>query len=188
MAVPQPRHRFTVHDYHRMGEAGIFDGQRVELIEGEIVDMSPIGSRHNACVNRLAERFFRGLGDRAIVQVQGSVRLSDYAEPQSDIVLLHRRADYYAAEQAGPQDILLLVEVADTTVRYDLDTKVPLYARSGIPEVWVADITGERVVVHREPGPRGYREVFEVRGEAGLSPRAFPDLLLTADQIVGGLA
>jgi Uma2 family endonuclease len=187
VALPAPRHQFTVADYHRMGEAGIFDGQRVELIEGEIIDMSPIGRKHNVCVDRLAAHFIRGLGDRVVARVQGSVRLNDLSEPQPDLALLRGRKDFYAGLDAGPEDVLLMVEVSDTTLAYDLEMKVPLYARNGVPEVRVVDISDERVIVHRDPGPDDHREVFELRGADPLSPLALPDFSLTADDIVGGL-
>src|SRR4051812_29339649 len=186
MAVPTITHRFTVSDYHRMAEAGIFgEHDRVELIEGEIVDMAPLGRRHQARVDHLAEMLIRGLGERAIVRVQGSIRLGERSEPQPDLVLLRRRADFYAVTDAGPADVLLVVEVADTSLAHDRDVKVPLYARAGIPEVWLIDLNGENVAVYREPGSEGYHDVSPVRGDARLSPRAFPELGLTASQILG---
>jgi Uma2 family endonuclease len=189
VAVMAATHRFTVEDYHRMGEAGILtEDDRVELIEGEIVDMSPIGRKHQACVDRLTGRFSRGLGERVIVRVQGSIRLSEGSEPQPDLVLLRPRWDFYGARDAGPEDTLLIVEVADTTLAYDRDVKLPLYARAGIPEAWLVDLTGERVIVCREPAAEGYQQVVEVRGETELRPQAFPDLALTASDILGGIA
>src|SRR4051794_31509585 len=186
MAIPTMAHRFTVLDYHRMAETGILrEDDRVELIEGEIVDMTPLGRRHLARVDHLAELLFRGLGERAIVRVQGSIRLGERSEPQPDLVLLRRRADYYAETDAGPADILLVVEVADTSLAHDRDVKVPLYARAGIPEVWLIDLNGENIAIYREPGSAGYRDVFTVRGDARLSPRAFPELVLTPGQIIG---
>jgi Uma2 family endonuclease len=186
MAIPTIRHRFRVADYHRMAEAGILgEDDRVELIEGEIVDMTPIGRRHQARVDHLAELFIRGLSDRAIVRVQGSIRLSEHSEPQPDLVLLRRRPDFYADADAGPDDVLLVVEVADTSLPHDRDVKVPLYARAGIPEVWLADLNDPSIIIYREPGPQDYREVYTARGQVRLSPRAFPELVITADQILG---
>jgi Uma2 family endonuclease len=117
--------------------------------------------------------------------VQGSVRLSELSEPEPDLVLLRRRADFYANADASPADVLLVVEVADTSLRYDRDVKVPLYARAGIPEVWLVDLNGATVTVYRDPGPQGYREVFTARGTERLSPQAFPDFALTPSQILG---
>src|SRR3954464_4755790 len=115
MAIPTMAHRFTVLDYHRMAETGILrEDDRVELIEGEIVDMTPLGRRHQARVDHLAELLIRGLGERAIVRVQGSIRLDDRSEPQPDRVVLRGRADFYAGADAEPPDVLLVIEVADT--------------------------------------------------------------------------
>src|SRR5262245_53219810 len=156
MAIPTIKHRFTVADYHRMAEAGILgEDDRVELIEGEIVDMTPIGRRHQARVDHLVELFIEGLGRKVIVRVQGSIRLSELSEPQPDLVVLRRRADFYADADAGPADVLLIVEVSDTSLPHDRDVKVPLYARAGMPEVWLGDLHGERIVDCREAGPRG---------------------------------
>lgn len=179
-------HRFTVTEYEKMAEAGILrQDQRIELIEGEIVDMSPIGKGHMARVDRLNELFMRGVLGRAIVRIQGSVRLGEHLEPQPDLVLLRYRADFYADVDAGSEDVLLIVEVADTSLPYDRDVKAPLYARAGVPEFWLLDLNGESVRVHRQPRPQGYREQFDVRGAEPLSPQAFPELVLTPGQVLG---
>jgi Uma2 family endonuclease len=179
-------HKFTVDEYYRMAEAGILTrGQRVALIEGEIVDMAPIGNRHAACVDRLTHDFVLGLGDRAIVRVQGPLRLHDYSEPEPDLIILRPRPDFYASQHPGPGDTLLIIEVADTTERYDRQVKVPLYARAGIPEVWLVDLTAGTVTLYREPGPAGYARAIIATGDEVLSPLAFPDLRLTAAHILG---
>ena len=186
MAVPAPRHRFTVADYHKMAEVGILgEDERVELIEGEIVDLTPIGRRHLATVDRLNDRFVRGLGDEVIVRVQGAIRLSEHSEPQPDLVLLRRRPDFYATTDATPEDVLLIVEVADTSLAYDREVKVPLYARAGIPEVWLVDLANQRIVVYREPAPDGYHTAAIFQGDDRLSPQAFPEFHLAAAEIVG---
>jgi Uma2 family endonuclease len=186
VAIPTITHRFTVSDYHRMAEVGILDeNDRVELIEGEIVDMTPLGRRHQARVDQLAELLIRGLGERAIVRVQGSIRLGERSEPQPDLVVLRRRADFYADADVGPPDVLLVIEVADTSLAHDRDVKVPLYNRAAITEVWLVDLNGENVTVYREPGPRGYGDVFTARAQERLSPRLFPELVLTPVQILG---
>lgn len=186
MALSTARHQFTVADYHRMAEAGILaEDDRVELIEGEIVDMAPIGRRHQARLDRLADLFFGSLGRQAIIRIQGSVRLSERSEPEPDLVVLRRRADFYEHADAGPEDVLLIVEVADSSLTHDRDVKVPLYARAGIPDVWLVDLNGARITVYRAPTPDGYREVRVVRGPERVSPQAFPGLALTADQILG---
>ncbi|MBI4634787.1 MAG: Uma2 family endonuclease [Candidatus Rokubacteria bacterium] len=178
------RRRFTRGEYHKMGEAGILsEDDRVELIEGEIVRMSPIGRHHAFSVTTLTHVFVTGVGDRALVSVQNPVALSEDSEPQPDVTLLRRRPDYREVD-VGPEDVLLLVEVADTTLNYDRRVKLPLYARAGIREVWVVDVAGERVAVHRQPGPRGYRQVEEVGRGQRLSPEAFPGLSVAVDEIL----
>jgi len=143
------RHRITVHDYHRMGEIGVFaPDARVELIEGEIIDMAPIGKDHQSVVDQLTRALVMTVGDRAIVRVQGSVRLSQWSEPEPDVVLLKSRLDFYRGEFALGTDTLLVIEVSDTTLRYDRDVKVPLYARHSVPEAWVVDVNGDALLVY----------------------------------------
>jgi Uma2 family endonuclease len=186
MAVQLLRRLFTVEEYHRMAQAGILtEDDRLELIEGEIVEMAPIGSRHQSCVDRLAELFFRQVADRAIVRVQGPVLLERRSEPQPDLTLLRRRPSFYAIVHPGPEDVLLVVEVCDTTVDYDRQVKVPLYARYGIPEVWLVVLEKGLVEVYRKPTVQGYQEVSQARRGQRLSPEAFPDLELAVDDILG---
>ena len=189
MAVTEliTRRRFTVDEYHRMAEAGILgEDDRVELLEGEIVEMSPIGWRHQACVNRLNQRLVPALRGRAIVQPQGPIRLGEDSAPQPDLVVLRPRADFYAEGGPGPGDVLWLIEVSDTSLRYDRDVKVPLYARHGVPEVWVVDLEGEQVVVYRGPRPEGGYRFAEAYGRgARVAPQAFPDLELVVDEVLG---
>ncbi len=150
-------HRLSVADYHRMGEAGVFvPGERTELIEGAIIDMPPIGSRHAGMVRRLDAVFSRFLRERAIVSVQCPVVLGDLSEPQPDVALLHPREDFYAAGHPGPEDVLLVVEVADTSVDFDRHTKLPLYARHAVPEAWLIDLPGQALEVHRHPEQGAY--------------------------------
>jgi Uma2 family endonuclease len=143
------RHRISVHDYHRLAEIGVLaPDARVELIEGEIIDMAPNGRDHQSIVDQLVRSLFRAAGDNAIVRVQGSIRLSEWSEPQPDVVLLEPRADFYRSEFALGTDTLLVIEVSDSTLRYDRDVKVPLYARHGVPEVWVVDVNGDALLVY----------------------------------------
>jgi Uma2 family endonuclease len=135
-----------------MIETGIIrEGARIELIEGELVEMATIGTRHFACVNRLAQLFFEFAQRRYIVSVQNPLRVNGGSEPQPDIALLKPRTDFYEGSLPTPEDVLLLVEVSDTTLRYDRDIKLPLYARTGIPEVWIVDLNSGTVEVHDEP-------------------------------------
>ncbi|MBI3973583.1 MAG: Uma2 family endonuclease [Chloroflexi bacterium] len=184
--IEMPRRRFTVDEYYRMAEAGILaEDDRVELIDGEIVHMSPISSRHAAGVKRVRRLFDRRLGDRVVVSVQDPVRLGSFAEPQPDIALLHPREDLYAEAHPGPENVLLIVEVADTSIQYDRQVKVPLYARAGVPEVWLADLTGDAVEAYREPSPDGYRVVRRLRRGERIAPQALPDLEIAVDELLG---
>jgi Uma2 family endonuclease len=187
MSIQLTRRLFTVHEYHQMAQAGILsEDDRVELIEGEIVQMAAIGSRHAACVNRLNQLFSTRVTGRAIVSIQNPVRLSDVSEPQPDLALLRPRPDFYVAAHPAPHDILLVVEVADTSAGIDRAAKMPLYARAGIPEAWLADLQDARLEVHRQPTPQGYQQVQHLGRGASLAPEAFPDLTLAADDILGG--
>jgi len=180
------RHRFSVEDYHRMAQAGILgEDDRVELIDGEIVDMAPIGPRHAGTVKRLADLLSGALRGRAILSVQDPVRLGERSEPQPDVALLRPRADYYASGHPTAADVLLVVEVAETSADYDRQVKVPLYARHGVAEAWLVDLAAGAVEVYRGPGAGSYGEVRTLgRGET-LSPLAFPELTLTVDEILG---
>jgi Uma2 family endonuclease len=154
------RHRLTVPAYRRMAEAGILaPDARVELIEGEIIDMPPIGSRHAGTVKHLARVLQRCAGDLAIVQVQDPVSLDENSEPQADLALLRPRQDFYRSAHPGAVDVLLIIEVADVSLHYHSEVKVPLYARHGIPEVWIADLNDRRLMRYRDPRDGAYAQV-----------------------------
>jgi len=161
MAVTLRRRRFMLDDYHRMGETGILgEDDRVELIEGEIIEMSPIGSRHDGTVARIHHLFSTRLGDRAVVWSQSPLLLArDQSEPQPDVMLLAPRADFYAGGLPEPPELRLLVEVADSSLLYDRRTTFPLYARSGVAEAWLVDLDSCRLELHRGAGSAGYRDV-----------------------------
>ncbi|MGH2588820.1 MAG: Uma2 family endonuclease [Dehalococcoidia bacterium] len=181
-----PRRRFTVDEYYRMAEAGILhEDDHIELLDGEIIEMSPIGGRHAACVNCLAELFITRLAGRAIVGIQNPVHLSSGSEPEPDIALVRPRPDRYASGHPRPADIFLLVEVADSSLTYDRDVKLIFYAEAGIPEAWIVDLNAARILVYRAPRPDGYRQMTIVGPEEALSPIAFPDLVLAAGEILG---
>ena len=184
MSIDVGRRLFSVDEYHRMLEAGVLgEDDRVELIEGEIIEMAPIGRRHAACVDKLTELLKEKLGRAAIVRVQGPVRLNDQSEPEPDVALLRRREDFYAREMPGPADVLLIVEVADTSSRYDRAVKVPLYARAGIPELWLIDLETEEIEVHFQPSGDGYQRVCRLgRGES-VAPQAFPQVSFTVSDL-----
>ena len=186
VAVQRTPYRFTRVDYHRMVDAGILhEDSPVELIEGEILEMSPIGRRHRAGVDRLTRLFTGALGDRAIVRVQSSVVLGVRNEPEPDVVLLRPRADFYADADETPDDVLLIVEVADSSLEYDLRTKAPMYARYGVPELWIVDLNHDQVLLFRDPTPHGYTTTRVIRRGESLSPRAFPSLVISVDAILG---
>lgn len=181
------RRKFTVEEYHRLSKAGILrEDDRVELIDGEIVEMGPVGARHAATVKRIRNRLtpIESSG-RALLSVQDPIRLGDFGEPQPDLALLRPRGDFYAAEHPGPEDVLLVVEVAETSTDYDRQVKVPLYARWGIPEVWLVDLEQDRIEVYRRPSAEGYQEVQMVRRGERVGPTAFPDLVLRTEEILG---
>lgn len=158
------KHRFTVDEYHKMGEAGIFgEDDRVELVGGEVVEMTPIGGRHLWVVNRLTDVLadFRGMGS-FVISVQNPIVLGEHEEYQPDLALLRRDAPGERVPRA--EDTLLVVEVADTSLQYDREQKLPRYARAGIPEVWISNVSEKVMEIYADPGPSGYRSVARVRG------------------------
>lgn len=180
------RRKFTVSQYHQMVDAGILnENDRVELIRGEIVEMTPIGRRHAACVARIVKLLTILLQERAIVWPQNPIELDDNSEPQPDIALLQPRQDFYESEKPQSQDIILLVEVADTTVESDRNVKIPLYAENGIVEVWLVDINAECVEVYREITSNGYQNIQSFQRGQNLSIQAFQDINITVDEVLG---
>ncbi len=178
------RRLFTRKDYHRMGEAGILKPtERVELIRGEIIEMSPIGPRHIAFVNNLTQLLVTRLRGRAIVSVQNPVALEEDTEPAPDLTVLRRRRPPYKEAEPATPDVLLLIEVGDTSLTYDRGTKLRLYAEAGIPEYWVVDASAEAVEIHRRPGAGGYAEARRLTGRAAVSPQAFPDIAVPLAEI-----
>jgi Uma2 family endonuclease len=186
VAVQPVHYRFSVDEYERMGTAGILErDSRVELIDGEIVEMTPIGSRHAACVKRLNSLLVAALGDRAVVGVQDPVVLDEHSEPQPDISVLVPQQDYYETEHPRPSDILLVVEVADTSLAFDRNVKLPVYAAAGVPEVWLVDLVSGNVETHTEPSGSGYATVTVLSRGDTVTPAAFPDLTIASDAILG---
>jgi Uma2 family endonuclease len=182
--IAATRRRFTRAEYHRMAEVGILgEDDRVELIRGEIVEMSPIGRRHRAFVDNLNEMLVLRLTGRAIVSVQNPVALTEDSEPQPDLAVLRRRPVPYKERDARAEDVLLLIEVAESSLAYDRSTKLRLYAEAGVPEYWVVDCNAEAIEVYRDPRPEGYRDVNRVVGTAALTLHAFPDVELTITEI-----
>jgi Uma2 family endonuclease len=171
------RHRLDVDAYYRMAEAGILtDPCRVELIDGDIIDMTPIGSAHAGNTNRLVRSFARAAADGLVcLTVQTPLRLDAYNEPQPDVMLLRPRQDDYKERHPDAADVLLLVEVSESSIGYDRNTKLALYARFGVPEVWIVDIPGGGLEAYREPKDGAY--VRRERVAAGqLGPALVPQL------------
>ncbi|WP_293158345.1 MULTISPECIES: Uma2 family endonuclease [unclassified Microcoleus] len=186
MSVEMKRRLFTVQEYHLMSEAGVFsDRERVELIEGEIIQMAAIGRRHAARVDRLAEFFGDRVRTRAIIRVQNPISIGDRSEPQPDITLVQRRADFYEESLPNSENVLLLVEVADSTVNYDRDVKIPNYARSGIQEVWLVDLVENCLEVYHQLGPNGYSLMLKFWRGQQVAPLAFPEFEVSVDFILG---
>jgi Uma2 family endonuclease len=182
MADTVSRKRFTAHEYHRMAEAGILrDRERVELMDGEILVMSPIGPRHDACIGSGTRALVRAAGDDAIMFPQNSVRLDLYYEPQPDLALLRPRDDFYASRHAGPGDILLIVEIADSSLAYDRDVKVGVYAAAGIPEYWIADLTTNVLWKYLSPEGGMYRSVEPFRRGQSIAPVLLPTCVVPVD-------
>ena len=178
------RWRFTVHDYHRMGEAGILhEDDRVELIEGELVEMAAIGTRHFSCVNRLTRLLVMNLGDEAIVSVHNPVRLNGYTEPQPDLTVIRPRD--YTQSLPVPEDVLLLIEVSDPTLAYDRGVKLPLYARAGVEEVWIVNLPAETIERYTGPSTDGYQQAEHKRRGQMLRSATLPGLAPTVDQVLG---
>ena len=178
------RRLFTREEYHRMGEAGILKPtDRVELIRGEIVQMSPIGRRHHAFVTNLTQILVTRLAGRAIVSVQNPVVLADDTEPEPDLAVYRRRAVPYKEREPHADDALLLIEVAETSLAYDRSTKLRLYAAAGVPEYWVVDCVAESIEVHRTPHGGGYGDVARATGAHALALQAFPDVTLTVSEV-----
>ncbi|MEM7585605.1 MAG: Uma2 family endonuclease [Acidobacteriota bacterium] len=178
--------RFTVDDYHRMVDAGILaEDDPVELVEGQILMMAPVGSRHAAHVKRLNRLLTFELGTRAIVAVQDPITVDDFSEPEPDLSLLRPRDDFYAAAHPRPEDVFWLVEVSHTSLEVDREVKLPLYARHRIPEVWVVDVAAAVLEVFRSPENGRYRERSKVEKGQTISALAFPDLSFAVQAILG---
>lgn len=178
---PVPRHRLTVKDYHRLGEAGILgEDDRVELLEGQLVDMSPIGPRHALAIDALAELLITAVARRASVRVQNPVVLDDESEPQPDLAVVQRPWRGYPEQHPPPDDVLLLIEVADSSLDTDKGAKLELYARAGIREFWIVDLTTDCVIVHRMPNGGRYDLITRVESSAALDVQALPDVTFPA--------
>ncbi|MFO0794626.1 MAG: Uma2 family endonuclease [Candidatus Brocadiaceae bacterium] len=179
-------HKFSIEEYCRLSEKGILqEDERVELIDGKIIDMTPVGSVHTSCVNRL-NYLFAKLAKRTIVSVQNPIRIGEFCEPQPDIAILKYRNDFYAEHHPVADDVLLLIEVADSSLEYDREEKIPLYGRAGIPEVWLVNLIENCIEMFRSPSSEGYKNIMKFFHKHIISPESFPDIRLTVEQILGG--
>jgi Uma2 family endonuclease len=184
MSVQIARRHFNVTEYYRMMEAGILsEVDHVELLDGEVVEMSPIGSRHAACVDRL-NKFLNKL-EEVIVRVQNPIRLDDFSEPQPDITLLRMRADFYAQGHPTPSDVLLVAEVADSSTEFDRVVKLPLYAEAIIPEFWLVNLPDEKIEVFSHPSNGVYQKSQELKRGEKLKSQTISDLSLSVADILG---
>jgi Uma2 family endonuclease len=178
--------RFTVDEYHRMAEVGILhEDDRVELLDGQIVQMTPIGVAHAASVTRLTHLFAPLAGGRATLRIQSPLIVAEDQEPQPDVALVRYRPDGYGTGHPRAADTLLVIEVADTSLESDRERKIPLYARAGIPETWLANLPGDALEIHREPRVGTYTDVRTARRGDTVSPLAFPNLVLPVHDILG---
>lgn len=185
-SVQVTRHRFTVAEYERMGQIGILsEDERVELVCGEIIEMSPIGERHAASVNVLDEIVRERLGRGVTVSVQNPVLLNDFSEPQPDLLILKRRADFYRHAHPRPEDVLVVIEVSDSTLELDRTVKMPLYAGAGIPEAWLVNLPDERIEVYSDPVGGVYQTVRSYARGRRLQSHTLASLRLSVSKVLG---
>ena len=178
------KYSLTIIQFQKMIETKIFaEEERVELVEGEVIIMAPIGPVHSGKTNRLNRLFSQSVGDLAIVEVQGPLVLDDNSELEPDIALLRPRDDFYETANPMPDEVLLLIEIADSSLNYDKDIKIPLYARHGIPEVWLINIPNQPVEIYLKPSPKGYRQILLPEKHERISPILLPKVSVNVSDI-----
>ena len=184
-APPIERYRLTSAIFHEMVDKGILnEDDRLELIEGELVTMSPIGPEHMGVVNQVAQILIRQLEQRAIVSIQGPIALDEFSEPQPDLALLVQRDDFYKHSLPRPADVALVIEVADSSLAYDRTIKMPLYARAGIPEAWIVNLIDRWIEVYRDPSAAGYTTLLKILSGKSIAPQAFEDVVVVVDDLL----
>lgn len=182
---PFERWRFTVDEFMLMGEVGIFkEGDRVELIDGEVIRMNPIGFGHSGRVTKLNWMFGRILRDRALLHIQNPLQFRPRGQPQPDIMLLRPREDFYTTSHPMAADTLLLVEVSDSSLEYDRDTKAAIYAQAGIADYWIVNLMDSQLLVYRQPVDGAYRSMQTLGKEDSVQPLAFPDVTIAVSEIL----
>jgi Uma2 family endonuclease len=186
MSVNLAKHLFTVSEYERMGETGILaPDARVELLEGEIIEMSPIGSRHAACVDLISDVFHEQLRGKAIVRIQSPIVLDDFSEPEPDVSVLTFREDYYRSAHPRPRDVLLVIEVSETTIQFDRQVKTRLYASAGIPELLIVSLPDEHAEYYSRPERASYQGTKILRRSDRFESAIVPGLTLDVETILG---
>jgi Uma2 family endonuclease len=184
MSTYAPTRRFTVAEYQKLGEAGILhEDDRVELLNGEIITMSPIGHRHITAIRHLLEVFSEQRRRRYWIDVQSPLTLGDGSQPQPDLILLRRKTAGNRVPEAA--DVLLAVEVADSSLGYDRSEKLPAYARAAIPEIWIVNLLQDVIEVHRDPQGGAYQTILRHGHEATLSPLSYPDVEVRVSEVFG---
>jgi Uma2 family endonuclease len=185
MPVDVQKHLFTVREFHRMAQSGVFsEDDRVELLAGEILEMTPIGSRHAGCVNYLNHMLAAQLGSSVIVSVQNPLVLDDSSEPQPDLLLLRPRPDFYRGGHPTPDAVRIVIEVVDTSEDFDRRVKLPRYAQAGIPEAWLIVLSGAAVDVYNDPSPDGYHTHRRFESGERVTSRLFPALSVAVSELV----
>jgi len=181
--------RITTNRYQMMVATGVLTKyDRIELIEGDMLDMAPMGTKHSAITSRLNELFVLAVARSATVVVGGPVNLGEFSQPQPDLMLLKRRADFYSGKTPEAIDVLLLIEVSDSSLSFDQGIKLDLYAQYGVAEYWVVDVEGRRVVTYREPTAKGYNRKAEFQAPDAVAPQAFPGVKIVIGEIFGEAA
>jgi Uma2 family endonuclease len=180
----QASHRFSVTDYYRLAETGVLHPDaRVELLDGQIFDSFRVSPLHAAVTRQIAQSFFEQTAERAIVSIRNPVRLDEYTEPEPDVMLLKYRPDYYSKRHPGPEDVLLLIEVADASLGYDR-AKLSIYRRAGISEVWIVNLNDQAIEIYREPHFTGYGAKTILRAGDKAAPQAFPDVVVEVAELL----
>ena len=177
--------RLSVQDYHRMAESGILQpDERVELLEGQLIQMAAKGTAHRAAVTRIERLLRKQLGDRVLLRFQAAVQLDDYSELEPDIAVVQVDPSYYEDHHPRPTDVFWLIEVSDSTLTFDCEIKAPAFARSGIAEYWVLDVNARKLHVYRSPNQDGYRSETILSEELTIAPLAFPECVITVQEMV----
>ena len=186
MPMEATKKLFTVDEYYKLAEVGILsECVRTELIDGEILEMSAMGAFHAAAVARATELFVISLRGKADVRVQLPLRLSLHSEPEPDVCIVKPRLDRYGSHHPGPDDVLLVLEISDSTLRYDRDVKLPIYAAAGVAEVWIEDLPNRTLHAYRQPHDTTYKTALQFAGDQSVALLALPEITFTVSALMG---